>query len=102
MTKRPLPFGGGRFRHQTAIGFLLLLAIHRESLGQFLDFSLHALDGRCIMRIVENVSDQVTDFDGFGFLETTRGHCWRTETDAGGDEWLLRIVRDGVLVASHV
>jgi hypothetical protein len=55
-----------------------------------------------VVRRVEHVGDQVGDLLGFDLGEAARRHRRRADADAGGDEGLLRIVRDAVLVDRDV
>ena len=62
----------------------------------------HLCDNRFVVRRFEHVGDQMGDRLGLDFREAARGHRRRADADAAGDERLLRIVGDGVLVDRDV
>jgi hypothetical protein len=65
-------------------------------------FAAHARQHGFVVRGIEHVGDQVGDLLGLDLGEAARGHRRRADADAAGDEGLLRIVRDRVLVDGDV
>src|SRR5690606_19286016 len=80
-------------------------SVNREPVGQRpnlrLDGSLdqRRLPLRGLRDGIEDLADQAPDLLELGNAEAARRRRRRAEADAGGDEWLLRIVGDAVLVA---
>ena len=62
----------------------------------------HPVNDGFIVQIVENVADPASQFPAFPFLEATGRDRRRTDADAAGDKWRLRIVGYGILVDGDV
>src|SRR5574340_117118 len=80
----------------------VVLTVDRKLRRQLRHFAPHPRDHRLVVRCVEHVGDQVGELLGFDFLEAARGHRRGADADAAGDEGLLRVVRDGILVDRDV
>src|SRR5258705_6287509 len=77
-------------------------AVHRMATAQPGHFGRHALEGLLVLRRVQHVGDEIAEVLRLGEAKTARRHRRRADADSAGDEGLLRIVRDGVLVYRDV
>src|SRR5712691_2513454 len=77
-------------------------AVHRMATAQPGHFGRHALEGLVVLRRVQHIGDEIGEVLRLGEAKTARRHRRRADADAAGDERLLRIVRDGVLVYRDV
>src|SRR6478609_4813078 len=78
------------------------MIIHRMAAGEDCDLGAHSREVGFVARALDHVRDQVCSDDRFLHLEAASRHGRGSESDAGGNERLLRVVRDPVLVAGDV
>src|SRR5690606_38865609 len=78
------------------------LAIHRELRALLHDILAHAGDDLLVVQRIEYVADPVGQRDAIRLLVATRGDGRGADTQARGDEGLLRVVGHGVLVDGGV
>lgn len=79
------------------------LWFQRESGGEIVHLSPRLVDHRAVRRAtvargIEQGEDHLPDQLIFRFPEPARGARWRTQPDARGGGWRLRVERDRVLV----
>src|SRR5690606_28512936 len=83
-----------------------LPAVNREGVAEGADFLADlrfdsGIPFRILGQGVQDTQDEVADLLELGLAEAASRSGRGAQTDAGGDEGLLRIVRDGVLVAGQ-
>src|SRR6266852_9778565 len=77
-------------------------SVHGMMAAQPAHFGRDALKGLLVLRRIQHVGDEVAEVLRLGEAKAARRHRRRADADAAGDERLLRVVRDGVLVYRDV